>query len=221
MERFLWEHLLEYWWRASCESIFGMDLLSMIEDLFWEREREEDLMDASKFRQCRRSWWKNSRSFRNPSLWGIRGLSIYIEGIRGLTVYRERIVDKIMEICVWAGAKLLDDEAGSRSAFYGLRSITETLVCLHYCLDGYYCLMCCECLGNSWYGFYDVVQFGWFGWWSEKYSFNSVVTWLLWYTSCLYMIDISFILISCGVWASCWRAWMYCDWLVVSLDSQR
>jgi hypothetical protein len=69
-------------------------------------------------------------------------------------------VDKIMEICVCAGAKLLDDEADSRSAFYGFISITETLVWLHYCLDGYYCLMCCECLGHFLYGFYDVVQFG-------------------------------------------------------------
>jgi hypothetical protein len=51
---------------------------------------------------------------------------------------------------------LLNDEAGSRSAFYGLRSIIETLVWLHYCIDGYYCLMCCECLGHFWYGFYDV-----------------------------------------------------------------
>jgi hypothetical protein len=85
---------------------------------------------------------------------------VCIEGIRGLTVYRERIVDTIMEIYVLPGAKLLDDEAGSRSAFYGLRSITETLVWLHYCLDGYYYLMCCEFLGHSWYGFYDMVQFG-------------------------------------------------------------
>ena len=38
MERFLWEH-------------FGVDILSMIEDLFWERGDREDLMDALKFRQ--------------------------------------------------------------------------------------------------------------------------------------------------------------------------
>jgi hypothetical protein len=31
---------------------------------------------------------------------------------------------------------LLKTEAGSISAFYGLRSVTETLVWLHYCLDG-------------------------------------------------------------------------------------
>jgi hypothetical protein len=68
-------------------------------------------------------------------------------------------VDKIMEICVSNGAKLLDDEAGSRFSFYGLKSTTKTLVWLHYCLDGYY-LMCCEFLGHSWYGLYDVVQFG-------------------------------------------------------------
>jgi hypothetical protein len=42
-------------------------------------------------------------------------------------MYREHIVDKIMDICVWDGVKLLDDEAGSIFAFYGLRSITETL----------------------------------------------------------------------------------------------
>jgi hypothetical protein len=69
-------------------------------------------------------------------------------------------VDIMVKNCASAGAKLLDDEAGSRYAFYGLRSITDTLVWLHYCLDGYYFLMCCECLGNSWYGFYDMVQFG-------------------------------------------------------------
>jgi hypothetical protein len=82
---------------------------------------------------------------------------VCIEGIHRMTVYKECIVDKIMEICVLASAKILDDEAGSRSTFYGLRSITKTLVWLHYCLDGHYCLMYCECLGNSWYGFYDMV----------------------------------------------------------------
>ena len=81
--------------------------------------------------------------------------------------------------------------------------------------------MWCEWLGNYWYGFYDMVHFGWFGWWSDQYSCDSVVTWLLWYTSCLYMIDITFILICCGAWASYWRAWMCCDWLVVRLDIQR
>jgi hypothetical protein len=90
----------------------------------------------------------------------MRAGCVYGECTCGLTVYMERGVDKIMDIFVRAGAKLLDDEAGSRSAFYGLRSITETLVWLHYCLDGYYCLLCCECLGNSWYVFYDVAQFG-------------------------------------------------------------
>ena len=138
-----------------------------------------------------------------------------------MTVYREHIVDKIMEIYVWDGAKLLDDEWSSKFSFYGLRYIIETLVWLHYFLDGYYCLMCCEFLGNSWYGFYDVVQFGWFGWWTEHHSCDLLVTWLLWYTSYLYMIEISFILIWCGAWASYWRAWMCCDWLWVSLDSGR
>ena len=138
-----------------------------------------------------------------------------------MNVYRERGVDKIMEIFVWAGAKLLDDEAGSRFAFYGLRSITKTLVWLHYCLDRCYCLICCECLGHSWYGFYDVVQFGWFDGWSEQHSCDSVVIWLLQYTSCLYVIEIAFILICCGAWASYWRAWMCCDWLWISLDSGR
>ena len=38
MESFLWEH-------------FGVDLLSMIEYLFWERGDWEDLMDALKFWQ--------------------------------------------------------------------------------------------------------------------------------------------------------------------------
>jgi hypothetical protein len=77
-----------------------------------------------------------------------------------MTVYRECTMDKSMDICVSAGAKLLDDEVGSKFSLYGLRYITETLVWLHYCLDGYYFLMCCEFLGNSWYGFYDMVQFG-------------------------------------------------------------
>jgi hypothetical protein len=45
-------------------------------------------------------------------------------------------VDKIMEICGSADDKLLKTEAGSRSALYGLRSFTETLVWFHYCLDG-------------------------------------------------------------------------------------
>jgi hypothetical protein len=88
-------------WRASCENIFwsidgelliGMDLLSMIEDLFWGREREEDLMDASKVRQYQWSWWQNYQNFRNPSFWCIHGLSVYRVrihwGIHGLDVYR-------------------------------------------------------------------------------------------------------------------------------------
>jgi hypothetical protein len=33
-------------------SIIGVDIFSMIEDLLCGRKREEDLMDASKFRQC-------------------------------------------------------------------------------------------------------------------------------------------------------------------------
>jgi hypothetical protein len=36
-------------------SIIGVNLLITIEDIFLGREREEDLMDASKFWQCRRS----------------------------------------------------------------------------------------------------------------------------------------------------------------------
>ena len=138
-----------------------------------------------------------------------------------MTVYKDHGVDKIMEIFVWAGAKLLDDEEGSRSTFYGLRYITETLVWLHYCLDRYYCLICCKSLGHSWYGSYDMAQFGWFGWWSEQHSFDLVVTWLVWYTSYLYMIEIALILIWCGAWARYWKAWMCCDWLWVSLDSGR
>jgi hypothetical protein len=39
--------------RASFESIFDVDIFSMIEDLFGEREHEKDIMDASKFRQHR------------------------------------------------------------------------------------------------------------------------------------------------------------------------
>ena len=35
-----------------------------------------------------------------------------------MTVYKERGVDKIMEIFVWAGAKLLDDEEGSLRHWY-------------------------------------------------------------------------------------------------------
>jgi hypothetical protein len=62
-------------------------------------------------------------------------------------MYREHGLNNLMEICVRAGVKLLDDEAGSRSAFYGLKSITETLAWLHFCLDRYYCLIC---YGPSW-----------------------------------------------------------------------
>ena len=124
MESLLWEHLI------------GVDLLSMIEYLFWRSEREEDLMDASKFQQYQRS-----------------------------------------------------------------------------------CLMCCEFSGNYWYGFYDMVQFGWFGLWSDQYTCDLIVTWLLWYTSCLYMLEIEFILIYCGEWERYWIYWNCCDCPVVSLDS--
>jgi hypothetical protein len=56
-----------------------------------------------------------------------------------------------MEIGSWDDDRLLKTEAGSRSSFYGLRSVIETLVWLHYCLDRYYFLLCCEWLGHSWY----------------------------------------------------------------------
>jgi hypothetical protein len=55
---------------------------------------------------------------------------------------------------------LLKTEAGSISTFYGLRSSIEIMLWLYYCLDGYYCLLCGECLRNSWYGCYDVICVG-------------------------------------------------------------
>jgi hypothetical protein len=105
--------------------------------------------------------------------------------IRGLYEDKAHTMDKIMKICVWSDDWLLNIEAGSRSTFYELRSITETLVWLHYCLDGYYCLLCCECLGNSWYDCYDVfmlvdgvrntlmIQY-----WYDGYSMLISYTWL-------------------------------------------
>jgi len=56
--------------------------------------------------------------------------------IRGLYEDRVHTVDKIMDICVWDDDWLLKIEESYRSTFYGLRFVTETLVWLHYCLDG-------------------------------------------------------------------------------------
>ena len=72
------EYLLEYWWRDYCERILLVWISWLWLNIYYEEEREEeDLMDASKFWQCRRSWQKNSRSFRNPIFWGIRGMAMY------------------------------------------------------------------------------------------------------------------------------------------------
>ncbi len=65
--------------------------------------------------------------------WDVMGQGTYT---RGMYEDRARTVDKIMETFVLVDDWLLKTEASSRSAFYGLRSITETLVWLHYCLDG-------------------------------------------------------------------------------------
>jgi hypothetical protein len=70
------------------------------------------------------------------------------------------IVDEVMKTCVSVYDKLLKNEAGSKSAFYGLRSAIETMVWLHCCLDGYSFLLCSEFLRNSWYGCCDVICVG-------------------------------------------------------------
>jgi hypothetical protein len=84
---------------------------------------------------------------KNPILWCMHGLSMHTVHIHKLSMYKvhivgrmlvymERTVDKLMYICGRADEKFLNTEASSRSAFYDLRSITKTLVWLHYCLDG-------------------------------------------------------------------------------------
>ena len=174
MESFLCEH-------------FSVDLLRMIEYLFWEREREEDLMDASKFWHYQRYWRQKSWSFRNPIFWCVRELFVYRVHIREfyvyrvcticrLSMYRKRTMDKIMKICFWTDDWLLKTEEGSRSPFYGLKFVTKSLVWLHYCLDLCYCLLCFEFLGHSLYSYYDVVYVGW---WSEQHSYDSILIWCL------------------------------------------
>jgi hypothetical protein len=80
--------------------------------------------------------------------------------IRELNEDRARTLDEFMKTCGSADDGLLETKAGSRSAIYGLKSSIETLVWLHCCLDGYSCLLCSECLRNSWYGCCDVVCVG-------------------------------------------------------------
>ena len=122
MERFLWELLVR-------ESLVWISW-ACVEDIFLERWDQEDLMDALKFRQVWDHYGEILRITEKPYFGAYTGC------LCRLSVYREHIVDKIMEICGWANDKLLNTEAGSISAFYGLISVIETLVWLHYSLDG-------------------------------------------------------------------------------------
>ena len=92
MERFLWIYCGGLMESLLREHPIDVDLLSMIEDLFWGREWEEDLMDASKFRQCRRSWRQKSQSHRKPYfLMPTRAVCVYSACTRGLAVYRVHV----------------------------------------------------------------------------------------------------------------------------------
>jgi len=101
------EYLLEYWWRDYCERILLVWISWAWLNIYYEEEREEeDLMDASKFQKYQRSWWKNSRNFRDPSFLCIHELSVYRVcihwGIRGLAMYRANMYAGCLKIgSVW------------------------------------------------------------------------------------------------------------------------
>jgi hypothetical protein len=69
--------------------------------------------------------------------------------ICGFNEDRAHTLDEVMKTCGSVDDGLLESKAGSRSAIYGLKSAIETLVWLHWCLDGYSCLLCSECLRHS------------------------------------------------------------------------